>query len=202
MGHDALKQGEEMSNSEAKLHLSLVEGVFEISGSELFVSQQIDNFKEIIMEALQNSRNNTRAVPRASEEPEAPPAAEKLPAGAKSEHGFDQKSFPRVLHIEDKEVKIIKRMPGANNAKKTVNTALAYLWGKRSVGNQGVSYQEIRDLCQNQGCLDSGNFSATMKGARELIIIEGKKGSSAQTCKLTLPGVERAEELLEDLNGE
>lgn len=191
-----------MSNSEAKLHLSLSDGVFEISGSELFVSQQIDNFKEIILEALQNNKNITEPTSLHNDEPDAPPAADKLPAGGKSEHGFDQKSFPRVLHIEDKEVKIIKRMPGTNNAKKTVNTALAYLWGKRSVGIQGVSYQDIRDLCQNQGCLDSGNFSSTMKGARELIIIDGKKGSSVQTCKLTLPGVERAEELLEDLNGE
>jgi hypothetical protein len=189
-----------MSNSEAKLHLSLEDGIFEISGSELFVTQQIENFKEIILEALQ-SKNNGFHEDKASSTV-APPAAEVLPAGNKSEHGFDDKSFPRVLHIEDKDVKIIKRMPGTNNAKKSVNTALAYLWGKRSVGVGGVSYQEIRDLCQNQGCLDSGNFSKAMKGAREHIIIEGKKGSSAMTCKLTLPGVERAEELLEDINGE
>lgn len=190
-----------MSNSEAKLHLSLEDGVFEISGSELFVSQQIENFKEIILEALQN---------RKSESPDAedpavriePPAADPISEGEKSEHGFDNKSFPRVLHIEGKEVKIIKKMPGSTNAKKSVNTALAYLWGMRSVGVEGISYQDIRDLCQQQGCLDSANFAASMKNAREYIIIEGKKGSSAKTCKLTLPGVERAEELLEDLNGE
>ena len=190
-----------MSNSEAKLHLSLTDGVFEISGSELFVSQQIENFKEIILEALQN-RGSQQPVATSTENDDSPPAAAKLPEGAKSEHGFDNKSFPRVLQIEDKSVRIIKRMPGANNAKKSLNTALAYLWGKRSVGIEGVPYQEIRDLCQQQGCLDSGNFSSQMKGAREYIIIDGKKGSSAQTCKLTLPGVERAEELMEDLNGE
>lgn len=190
-----------MSNSEAKLHLSLEDGVFEISGSELFVSQQIENFKEIILEALQNRRGEPEDAVK-PESPKNPPAADPIPEGAKSEHGFDKKSFPRVLHIEDKDVKIIKKMPGANNSKKSVNTALAYLWGKRSVGVEGISYQEIRDLCQHQGCLDSGNFASSMKNAREYIIIEGKKGSSAKTCKLTLPGVERAEELLEDLNGE
>ena len=189
-----------MSNSEAKLHLSLEDGVFEISGSELFVSQQIENFKEIILEALQNRTSTTTNVASTPEE-RKPPAADPIQEGEKSGHGFDNKSFPRVLHIEGKVVKIIKKMPGANNAKKSINTALAYLWGPRSVGVEGISYQDIRDLCQNQGCLDSANFAATMQKAREYIIIEGKKGSSVKTCKLTLPGVERAEELLEDLNG-
>lgn len=191
-----------MSNSEAKLHLSLEDGVFEISGSELFVSQQIENFKEIILEALQNRKGESLDDVAEPTNGQKPPPADPIPEGGKSEQGFDKKSFPRVLHIEDKDVKIIKKMPGTNNAKKSVNTALAYLWGKRSVGVEGISYQEIRDLCQQQGCLDSANFAAHMKNAREYIIIEGKKGSSAKTCKLTLPGVERAEELLEDLNGE
>jgi hypothetical protein len=190
-----------MSNSEAKLHLSLEDGVFEISGSELFVSQQIENFKDIILEALQSKGNTSPPNPSDSKFEDFP-AVDPLPLGSKSEHGFDSKSFPRVLHIEDKDVKIIKKMPGTNNAKKSVNTALAYLWGKRSVGVDEVSSQEIRDLCQHQGCLDSANFSATMQGAREHIIIEGKKGSSTKIYKLTLPGAERAEELLEDLNGE
>ncbi|AZZ94462.1 hypothetical protein EUZ85_28625 [Hahella sp. KA22] len=190
-----------MSSTEAKLHLSLEDGVFEISGSELFVSQQIENFKDIILESLHSRKHYTIETNQLTKE-SAPPAAEPLAEGAKSEHGFDKKSFPRVLHIEGKNVRIIKKMPGSTSSKKSINTALAYLWGKRSVGEEGISYQEIRDLCQQQGCLDSANFSATIKGAREYIIIEGKKGSSAQTCKLTLPGVERAEELLEDLNGE
>ncbi len=189
-----------MSGTEAKLYLSLTEGVFEISGSELFVSQQIENFKVPILQTIDTI--NTIQPPSPSNRVENPSAAPGLSPGAKSEHGFDKMSFPRVLHIEDKEVKIIKKMPGANNAKKSVNTALAFLWGKRSVGVEDVSFQEIRDLCQEQSCLDSTNFSTTMKNARELIIVEGKKGSSAKTCKLTLPGVERAEELLEDLNGE
>lgn len=189
-----------MSNSEAKFHLSLQDGVFEISGSELFVSQQIENFKEIIQDALQTRKDELNV--NLIEEDGSTPAAKPIENGEKSEKGFDKKSFPRVLHIEDQAVKIIKMMPGANTAKKAINTALAYLWGMRSVGVDSVSYQEIRDLCQEQGCLDSGNFSSQMKSAREHIIIEGKRGSSAKMCKLTLPGVERAEELLEDLNGE
>ena len=190
-----------MSSSEAKLHLSLEDGVFEISGSELFVSQQIENFKEIILEALQGKQSQG-GVSLNEDDDQKTPAEESMGSDGKSERGAGKKSFPRVLHIEEKNVNIIKKMPGNNNAKKSVNTALAYLWGNKSVGIDGVSYQDIRDLCQKQGCLDSANFSSHMKGAREHIIIDGKKGSSAQVCKLTIPGEERAEELLEDLSGE
>jgi hypothetical protein len=187
-----------MSDSEAKLHLSLKEGVFEISGPEHFVSQQIENFKEIILETLQNRRIKSDIVNVGMVPPD--PQGTKLPP--LDQQNLITKYFPRVLHIQEKDVKIIKKMPGANNSKKTINTALAYLWGKKSIGIEEVSFQEIRDLCEQQGCLDTKNFAAHMKGAREYIIVDGKKGSTAKTCKLTLPGMERAEEILEGLNGE
>jgi hypothetical protein len=91
-------------------------------------------------------------------------------------------------------------MPGSNNAQKTITTALVYLWGKKSVGVNEVPIQEIRALCQEQGCLDSSNFSSQIQGAKELILVDGKKNSSSKTCKLTLPGVERAEEILEKIS--
>ncbi len=189
-----------MGNSDAKLHLSLEDGTFEISGSELFVSQQIENFKEIILEALRTRRCQD------SEDFDlglkSPPEAMPLPEDEQVGNVNNDKKFDRVLHIEDKEVKIIKRIPGENNAKKTLNTALIYLWAKRSTGTNSVSYQEIRDICSEQGCLDSSNFSSTLKNAREYIIVDGKRRSSDKVCKLTLPGVEQAEGLLEGLNGE
>ena len=174
-----------MSDSEAKLHLSLKEGVFEISGPEHFVSQQIENFKEIILETLQNRRIKSDIVNVGMVPPD--PQGTKLPP--LDQQNLITKYFPRVLHIQEKDVKIIKKMPGA-------------LWGKKSIGIEEVSFQEIRDLCEQQGCLDTKNFAAHMKGAREYIIVDGKKGSTAKTCKLTLPGMERAEEILEGLNGE
>lgn len=195
-----------MKNSEAKFYLSIKDGIFEISGSELFVSQQIENFKEIIIEAIQS----TEESPEEDFLPEAAPPAltqatsqsDKVNSEIADEESFDAGSFSRVLHIDGQEVRVIKKMPGNTIAKRAINTALAYLWGKRSVGVNAVKYDEIREVCKEQGCLDSSNFSYHMKSAREHIIVSGKKGSSAKTCKLTIPGVERAEELLEDLNGE
>ncbi|MCQ4243395.1 hypothetical protein, partial [Stutzerimonas stutzeri] len=179
-------------NNEAKIHLSLRDGTFEISGSENFVSQQIENFKDLILDSIRT--------------PSTPPYNLEKTSPQPTSQEVDQNSAPtakvynRVLHIEDKSVKIIKKVPGINNAKKTVNTALIYLWGCRSAGVNEVSLHDIRRLCQEQSCLDSSNFSSYISGAKELIIVEGKKGSSSKSCKLTIPGIEKAEELLESLN--
>lgn len=177
---------------EAKFRLSIKEGVFEFEGSEEFVTNQIENFKSNIFEVLKG--NNFE-----DDLPEAAPLPSKIENDSCE---MQRKSYERVLHIEDQDVRIIKTMPGDNNAHKSVNTALAYLWGKRSIGIDEVPLQEIRSICQQQGCLDTTNFSTTMQRTREYLIIDGKKGSSSKTCKLTFPGVERAEELLENLNGE
>jgi len=83
-----------------------------------------------------------------------------------------------------------------------VNTGLAYLWAKRNTGVDSVPFNELRDACQEQGCLDKANFAKNMRSAREWIIIEGTKGSSLQTAKLTVPGVEQARKLLEEVNAD
>lgn len=151
-------------NNEAKIHLSLRDGTFEISGSENFVSQQIENFKDLILESIKT--------------PSSPPHNIEKPSFQHTSHDGDHnsaptmKSYNRVLHIEDKSVKIIKKVPGTNNAKKTLNTALIYLWGCRSAGVNEVPLQDIRRLCQEQSCLDSSNFSSYISGAKELIIVE------------------------------
>ena len=178
--------------NEAKVHLSLRDGTFEISGSENFVSKQIENFKDLILESIKTPTTPPQSVEKSSSEPSSQEGNYNSAPTAKV--------YNRVLHIEDKSVRIIKKVPGTNNAKKTVNTALIYLWGCRSAGVNEVSLQDIRRLCQEQSCLDPSNFSKHISAAKEQIIVEGKAGSSSKSCKLTIPGIEKAEELLESLN--
>tara|TARA_R110002096_G_scaffold436009_1_gene665083 strand:- start:58335 stop:58877 length:543 start_codon:yes stop_codon:yes gene_type:complete len=180
-----------MSNSEAKLHLSISEGVFEISGSELFVSQQIENFRDIILKGLMDTKSieeNTLTL--------------KPNENTDSVKKENCKNYPNIFHIEENEVKIIKKMPGNNNAKKSVNTALAYLMAMRTLGVDEVPVQDIREQCQEQGCLDANNFASSIKNVKEFIILKGEKGSNSKTCKLTVPGIDQATSLLEEINGE
>jgi len=185
-----------MNNTETRLKISIKNGEFELSGSESFVSQQIENLRDIIHSALQSvhcANEKAQTVTASNEHPSAPATSNKISP--------TQNAYINVLHIEDDKVSVIKAMPGSSNAKKTVNAALIYLWGKKSMGVDTVPFKEIRNLCSTLGCLDSANFSSHMSSAKQFIIITGGKGSSSKTCKLTVPGVNEAERLLSELNG-
>ncbi|MGG2396773.1 hypothetical protein ACJRW5_07460 [Pseudomonas sp. SH1-B] len=189
-----------MSSNEARFHLSIRDGVFEITGSEGFVSEQINSFKEAILDTL---TRRTVDAPIVGHQPSPPCPQLLLEAPAEEEPASANPSdtYNRVLHMEGDQVRVLKRIPGGTLAKKTVNAALVYLWGKRSLGINEVPMQEIRQLCQEQSCLDASNFAGILKNAKEFILLDGKKGSSSKTCKLTIPGVEEAGKLLAQLNG-
>lgn len=179
--------------NETRIKISVKEGVIELAGSEAFVSQQIENLKEIIAASLQQIQP-IKLLPESITQERKPPLAA-APTNA------DEQEFHNVLHIEGDKVKLLKTMPGSMMSKRAVNTALVYLWGKRSIGVETVTFKELRDLCEHQGCLDAANFSAHMKSARQQIVIDGPKGSSLKACKLTRPGIDAAEKLLKQLNG-
>jgi hypothetical protein len=187
----------EPNTNEAQIKVSLRDGVFEFSGSEAFVSQQIENFKELIKGGLTK-------WPKTAETSEL-----KTNGGTKTSdlnpefqaQDLNAKNFPKVFHVSGDQVSLIKAMPGTDKAKKTVNVALTYLWGSRSLGVPKVSIKNIRAICEKQGCLDESNFSSHIQSAQEWIVVEGKKHTHQKMCELTLPGVEAAEKLLDEMNG-
>jgi hypothetical protein len=183
-------------NEQATIRLQFHGMSFEISGPENFVTQQSELYREQIVELLlKAARLLDDDLALKEEIEEAPPAApHQQPTG--------KPAFTNVLHVENDKVKILKRIPGTTLSKRAVNTAVIFLWAKRNLGMDAIPFADLRDICEEQGCLDSGNFSYHMRSAREWMIVDGAKGSSAQTAKLTLPGVERAKELLRELNGD
>ena len=194
-----------VSDNNAKIRISLKDGEFELSGSELFVSQQIASFRELIVESLQKQNFELKAP-----EPNGDSQIKIIgaPSASTQSNGIGNTNsvggqvvathFPRVFHVENGEVKLIKRAPGNNNAQKSVATAVLYVWAKQSLGNADVTYPELRAVCKDQGCLDESNFSAHIKGAKEYIVVEGS--GKFQKVKLTLPGKEHALAIIESLN--
>jgi hypothetical protein len=191
-----------MSENNAKIRISLKDGEFELSGSELFVSQQIESFRELIVESLKDKKFELNApVPKSlssgeSISSEVPEILSPPPIGGLTGKTVDD--FQNVFHSDENGIKIIKKAPGSNKQAKSITTALMYLWAVNSIKPTEVRFSEIRDLCQNQGCLDSANFATHMKSTKEHIIVEGK--GKSQTCKITIPGKERALQIIEDLN--
>lgn len=181
-----------MENIKTYVKISLKEGLLEVGGSEEFVSENIDKLTEYL-------KHNTQDNVTLDEGAEAENVNDPGPVEAPSAEPGNSNRYSKSLHFEGDDIRILKKMPGTNNAQKSVNTALVYLWAKKQVGIDDVPYTEIRELCKNQGCLDSANFSAHMKSARQEIIVSGKQYSAAKTCKLTLPGVGKSIELLDSL---
>jgi hypothetical protein len=180
-------------SEQARIALTIRGNTFEISGPEGFVTAQVAAFREAIISSLKVAADSS---------PENPPAETQLPPGAAHHKATGKQPYTKVLHIDGEKVQILKSVSGTTKSKKAVGTSLIYLWAKRASGVHSVPFSELRDLCQHHGCLDAANFSSTLKKAIEWIVVEGEKGSPAQTCKLTIPGVERAEEILKELNGE
>jgi hypothetical protein len=175
-----------MEDQQAKISISFKDGLLEISGSENFVSEQIKFFKDIIGEQFQQ-----------------------LPKRKREEKGGDSNNqndgqissqlqdYQDVLAEHEGKIKILKQVIGKNKQEKSVNTALIYLWAKDKLGSSDVPYQEIREACEHQGCLDSPNFSAHIKSAKSYILVSGK--GKSQSAKLSIPGKSQAIQLIQSL---
>ncbi len=165
----------------------------EIEGSEDFVSKQIENLKDIITK-----------LPSAT-----PPPAPVFQAQTQLTNGQttstvvaalsqDAAKYVNVISVDNGVVKVLKGIPGADNAKKMINAALLYLFGKNLAGQEEASFKELRQVCKDHGCLDETNFAKKLKVEREWIIVTG--GGKSQVAKLTVPGKRQAQTLADQLN--
>jgi len=179
-------------SEQARILLTVRGNTFEISGPETFVTAQIEAFRDTIKKTFEDAA--TTPIPTLHVESAHPPIAP-------HQNPAEKKSYPKILHIDGEKVQILKSLDGTTKSKKAVNTCLVYLWAKRQSGVDKVPFTELRDVCEQHGCLDPANFSTTLKKAIAWIVVDGTKGSPAQTCTLTVPGVEKAEGILKDLDG-
>jgi hypothetical protein len=169
-------------DKEASFIISIQEGRVEIAGSEGFVREQIENFKQLILETMKRLQAG-----------QPPPGAG---SGAGILPGTNQ--YPNVIAIQDDAIKILKPPPGRKKAEKTVNVALLYFVGKRIKGEETALFEEIRKVCRDHVCLDNANFATTLKGAKEYLITGGS--GKKQTVELSHPGLSKARELASELN--
>lgn len=192
-----------MSSQSASFSFSFTDGTLKIEGSELFVSQQIEAFKGKILDCLDGLDQPPIAIPHLTggsddSQPSsvAGPKADQTPAGIQ-----ETNPYPRVLDLMGDKLKITTSIKGKNTAEKAVSLILAYLWGKERLLNPPTAeFKELRELCEEHACLDSGNFSTMLSSKKNLILVDGSKGSSSKFCKLTYPGREAAEEILKALS--
>lgn len=186
-----------MSENSAKISISVSEGKFEISGSEKFVSEQIENFKDLITKSVSNIPKKETVV-REHSQNHSGSTSQEIPSKKenKSLDNYDE------IYVEDEEVlKIICDIPGSSTSKKTLNAALLYAYGKKLQGDEVADVEEIREVCRNHGIFDSKNFSTVIKGGDPQLYIDKKNGDK-RIIKLNRPGIKAVTELIQTIQNE
>src|SRR3954463_10301947 len=130
-----------MCMSESRVRVSLTEGIFEFEGSEAFVAAHVDKFARMIHAAVavqwpgsidtvaQAPGAVSPDAPTVAVDAPAPPVAPQQPAPAPPPS--PDVEFADMFAMTPGGVQILKRVPGASCAQRTVNGASLYLYGIR-----------------------------------------------------------------------
>lgn len=194
-----------MSETEARISLSIPEGRLEIAGSEAFVDKQMERFGAVIERLLSTpvatSQRNTPAVANGETagggESPSPNSGGSSPNSGGSQPSLE--SFDHVFALADDHIQIITDIPGSSGSEKTCNAALLVLYGNSLRGVNDVPFDTIQEVCRSHGFLDTSNFSKYVKAAKESFVISGS--GRRQSARLTVPGRKKAEQLARELNG-
>lgn len=187
------------STGKARIIVSAREGIIEIEGSELFVSDQLSRLKTVICQVVASSAKYRAASDSsirssetgASATSAAPPA--RYASGAGAPQALE--GFGNLYTHADGRVRVLKDLPGTNMANKTVNAALLVAHANALLGAEQTTFDTIRSVCKEQACHDSNNFSATLKREKDLFIHSG-----SLHITLSPAGRERAAFLAAQLN--
>ena len=183
---------------EARVRVSLSDGVLEFEGSESFVTSQVEKFTKIIQAALAGERpiaddgaagggggmtdaGGNRAGGDTQPAASAPPSPD---AGLED-----------IFEATDTGVQILKALPGSSKAQKAVNGAKLYLYGLQALKQRDTAlFAEIKHVCEAHGCYDSHNMAAYLKGDQASFVFGGR--GKRQTLKLSAPGLDATAELI------
>lgn len=110
-------------------------------------------------------------------------------------HGISNEEWTRVFHFDGNECQII-----ANNLKERGKAGkqlkLALLLGVKNMletGSPDIPKGILIDMCKRYASHDSANFSSIMKKQKNIFLSKGKD------WVLTIPGQEKAAEVIKDL---
>lgn len=176
----------------AKFHYSAQDGILELEGSEEFVSKHFESLTDIVrvmarhltVEQKSESNGTSTDIP-------VPSAAEPVQEGPSIE------SISNYLNVYSEingKLKIVAEIPGSTKKLQMTNAALIYCYGAALMGDEQVSSKEIRETCEEHGCIDSPNF-AKIFDDKTVFLSDGIKGGAKQ-IKLTFQGRKKAKELL------
>jgi len=190
--------------STAKVQINFKDGTINLEGSEEFVKSQMEWLKELIVktpiqqavqvvEKVEIDESTKEIETTTNHQAEEKNSVDRY----KTVFGVEKEIVELVIHIgEDGKISIITKNIKGGNAEKQVSYSLLYLLAKEFYGEDEASFEELRELCENNDCLDTKNFATCYSRHKELFIVNGQKRSRKKTVKLTAPGRSKARELI------
>lgn len=175
----------------AKFRYSAHEGVIELEGTEDFVSKHFEDLTDLVRVMARHTviEQNTNPV----EPTEMPSSAtlSTLPASQEAESIAD---YPTVYSEINGKLKLVCDIPGDNKRVQMTTVALLYCYGASLMGDDQVTSKDIREVCEEHGCLDGANFSKVFDD-KTVFLSDGVKGGTKH-IKLTFQGRKKAKEVL------
>lgn len=107
-------------------------------------------------------------------------------------------NYENVIAFDGDSISILKTISDKRKSKKAVALALKYLFAKSLKGVEEVPSGEIIEVCKNHNAFDQTNFAQHLVRAKQYFIVKGK--GKSKMFKLTVPGKNRAIELIQELN--
>jgi len=182
---------------EARVRVSLSDGVLEFEGSESFVTSQVEKFTRVIQAALAGERpiaddaaggdGGTTDAGSNGAGGDTLPAASTPPS-----HDVELKD---IFEATETGVQILRPLPGSSKAEKTVNGAKLYLYGLQALKQRDTAlFAEIKKVCKAHGCYDTNNMAAYLKGDQASFVFGGR--GKRQTLRLSASGMHATAELI------
>lgn len=207
-----------MSDNRAKVKINMNLGELEIEGSEEFVEKalSLESLLTVIKATsiFKTSYKNTndRIEERVLTSNDDPIISEEEPDRVESNQntntkkihewfGVSDSELAKVIDITDHSFNIITRGIKGSTADKQKQLCLLYCLTNEYLGKKYSSYDELRDVCTQFACLNTQNFAAYLQKHKQLFVVDGAKGSSNKTVRLTMPGKEEARTIISRLLG-
>lgn len=169
--------------SEARVRVSLTDGVLEFEGSESFVASLVEKFTGVIQTALGGETPDANGD-AAGDKTTVVVGGDPQPAAPSPEVTLNDIFAPTETGVQ-----ILRALPGSTKAVRAVNLAKLYLYGLKALKQRDTAlFAEIGRVCKAHGCYDPHNMAAYLKGDRTSFVFGGK--AKRQTLKLSAPGME------------
>ncbi|GAB3369917.1 hypothetical protein [Massilia agri] len=181
----------------AKFRYSAHDGVLEIEGTEAFVSKHFEGLTDIVRIMARHTIVEQKSdaavgdnIPTASVTPNS--ESNDQPAALSTKETIE--SYPEVYSEINGKLKLTVDIPGDATRTKQTNAALLYCYGAALMGDEQVTSKDIREVCEEHGCIDT-NFAKIFED-KTIFLSDGVKGGTKH-IKLTFQGKKKAKELLD-----